>query len=244
MGIDRLQAVAANRARLIALDAPPPPVPADVADDLLRSAVCPKCGYDLNGLPSVGTCPECGRTYGGDEVCLYGFGAGRKASHWNRRPPTRARLALRWAWSLPLLGLFVWARAAVADPARPIHPMVHTHRAGVDRQHLASAARRCCPTGHGAGPILAGRCLTVEPRARARPVRAGRPRQAGSLAEDRPGADPAGQGRARQDQRSATTRSGGSCAWTASTRSSAARPTQWRRCGSELPAGNAAADRR
>jgi hypothetical protein len=100
MGTDREQAVVANRARLLAQTAPPPPVPADMADDLLRATACARCGYDLNGLPlPSGTCPECGRPYGGIEVCLYGYGAGSKRTDWTRRPLTRRQLAWRWTWS-------------------------------------------------------------------------------------------------------------------------------------------------
>jgi hypothetical protein len=97
MGTDREQAVLANRARLLALDGPPPPVRADVADGLLRSTVCARCGYELTGLSQpTGACPECGRAYGGPEVCLYGYAAGGKQTAWTRKPLSLRRIAFVW----------------------------------------------------------------------------------------------------------------------------------------------------
>ncbi|HLP83486.1 MAG TPA: hypothetical protein VK157_03985 [Phycisphaerales bacterium] len=32
--------------------------------------VCPKCGYDLHGCDSFGSCPECGRPYARDKLAL------------------------------------------------------------------------------------------------------------------------------------------------------------------------------
>jgi hypothetical protein len=32
--------------------------------------VCPKCGYDLHGCDSFGSCPECGRPYARDKLPL------------------------------------------------------------------------------------------------------------------------------------------------------------------------------
>jgi len=119
VGIDREQAVLANRARLLAQPALPPPVPDDVADELLRSTVCARCGYDLTGLPvPIGTCPGCGRAYGGAEICLYGYGTGSKRTDWTRNPPNRWQLVWRWAVLIVAvaamassyqLRIFVWA---------------------------------------------------------------------------------------------------------------------------------------
>jgi hypothetical protein len=44
------------------------------ADALLRCAICPQCGYRLDGLPNRGLCPECGFAYSPDLLVLYGSG--------------------------------------------------------------------------------------------------------------------------------------------------------------------------
>ena len=48
--------------------------------DPLRLERCPSCGYQLEGLPDEGTCPECGRQYNQSVVVLHGWGRGTHAS--------------------------------------------------------------------------------------------------------------------------------------------------------------------
>ena len=57
--------------------------------ECLRAAVCPNCGYALEGLPRAGTCPECGRPYGNSQVVLHGFARGKHESPQNAK---RSRL--------------------------------------------------------------------------------------------------------------------------------------------------------
>ncbi len=103
---DRARQIVANRARLLADTFRPPVGLAGPLDERLRPALCGRCGYDLSGLPPAGLCPECGRPFGGQEVLLYGYAAAGGTGSWAGRPPTRRQLAWRWAWSLPVLGLF------------------------------------------------------------------------------------------------------------------------------------------
>ncbi len=116
MAIDREQAVAANRARLLAGDAPPPPVPADVLAACFQPAACPGCDYALTGLAPAGQCPECGLAYGPPEVWLYGTATGSLAL------PGRVVLARRSLWAAVLavpfaaVGLMqAWVRTGLAD---------------------------------------------------------------------------------------------------------------------------------
>lgn len=44
------------------------------ADALVHCAICPQCGYCLDGLPDRGFCPECGLPYSPDLLVLYGSG--------------------------------------------------------------------------------------------------------------------------------------------------------------------------
>jgi hypothetical protein len=48
------------------------------AQNLNRVTLCTRCGYALQGLPSRGRCPECGREYSPDVLVLYGRGRGGK----------------------------------------------------------------------------------------------------------------------------------------------------------------------
>lgn len=52
----------------------------EVADDPLRLKHCPQCGYQLAGLPSEGTCPECGHAYDPRHVILHGWVRGSGAT--------------------------------------------------------------------------------------------------------------------------------------------------------------------
>jgi hypothetical protein len=46
------------------------------AQNLNRVTLCTRCGYALQGLPSRGRCPECGRAYSPDVLVLFGNGQG------------------------------------------------------------------------------------------------------------------------------------------------------------------------
>lgn len=72
---------------------PPPPA--------FRRTVCPACGYALVGLPAAGRCPECGTAYRSDEVILYGWACGSRASVENSRGLTLVwKLVGPTAWLL------------------------------------------------------------------------------------------------------------------------------------------------
>jgi hypothetical protein len=82
--------------------------------ECLWAAVCPNCGYALDGLPRTGTCPECGRQYGKSEVVLHGFARGAHESPQNAK---RSRLA--WvifcsvAWILFQLPQLIFGRMSL-----------------------------------------------------------------------------------------------------------------------------------
>jgi len=72
-----------------------PPTEIPLAD--LAPPMCPQCGYTLKGLPAEGHCPECGLTYGAEQIVFYA---------WGQQPSTRKSPA----WFIALLafdGLFV-----------------------------------------------------------------------------------------------------------------------------------------
>src|SRR5690242_21157814 len=48
----------------------------------LAQTICPRCDYDLRGLPPEGTCPECGRPYDRETIIFRGWSAGTKKSPW------------------------------------------------------------------------------------------------------------------------------------------------------------------
>jgi hypothetical protein len=48
--------------------------------DPLRMTRCMRCGYALDGLGDVGTCPECGLDYDQSMVVLYGEARGNTAT--------------------------------------------------------------------------------------------------------------------------------------------------------------------
>lgn len=65
-----------------------PGVPAD-----LPPRVCGGCGYPLTGLPDDGQCPECGSSYGRDQVVLAGWAIGAHETIANFGTPSQARLS-------------------------------------------------------------------------------------------------------------------------------------------------------
>ena len=92
-------------------------------DDELQVVLCPECGYSLEGLPTEGTCPECGGAYDQRAIILHGWGCGSHADLGNAAP---ARLGMigfsaacgvfgatqiryRFAWATPIA---VWAAGA------------------------------------------------------------------------------------------------------------------------------------
>jgi hypothetical protein len=72
-----------------------------VGADPLRLERCPQCGYQLDGLPAEGACPECGRRYDQSVVFFYG---------WARGSYTDVATARPWALGLMLLAAvaIVW----------------------------------------------------------------------------------------------------------------------------------------
>lgn len=79
--------------------------------DPLRLTHCPGCGYQLEGLPPAGTCPECGRGYDPGIVILHGYARGGYADLATARPGVAVVLTL-------LYGLMVlkWLTRSGADP--------------------------------------------------------------------------------------------------------------------------------
>jgi hypothetical protein len=77
-----------------------------------RPEFCPECGYNLNGLPDQGTCPECGIAYG-HEIVLLGWGVGSYATIANRRITPRFKFAIVLYALLVLPALWLgWPGAA------------------------------------------------------------------------------------------------------------------------------------
>ena len=74
-----------------------------LVDASLRPAACPRCDYPLDGLPAVGTCPECGRGYDGSVLYLYGHNL---TGPWRRPAWSNRRLA--WDWGLFALTILPW----------------------------------------------------------------------------------------------------------------------------------------
>lgn len=58
------------------------------------SRYCPFCGYQLDGLPSLGACPECGLTY-------------RQQTIQTRPLPTAREIIARFSWPVIVFGLVV-----------------------------------------------------------------------------------------------------------------------------------------
>jgi hypothetical protein len=69
------------------------PAPAPV-NDVQRVSHCPKCAYELTGLPDEGLCPECGRAYDQTCVFLYGTALGEHAGVHNATPWRIVAIAL------------------------------------------------------------------------------------------------------------------------------------------------------
>lgn len=82
----------------------------------LRLAMCPDCGYSLNGLPDRGRCPGCGFEFHPRQIILYGWASGSKATVVNARGGTVGLIAIAfvllvffadvaWGHSIPLMAL-------------------------------------------------------------------------------------------------------------------------------------------
>jgi hypothetical protein len=99
------------------------------ASDPLRLDRCASCGYQLQGLPTEGICPECGSAYDQRTIILHGWARGGHGHVGNARPWVSALLALlllglvwiNWlsrnylylAWSVfvvAMMGLALWRR--------------------------------------------------------------------------------------------------------------------------------------
>lgn len=64
---------------------------------------CPNCGYSLFGLNSIGTCPECGRSYDQSEMILYGWARGQHETLANAKPSRLAWVLLVLLFRFPML---------------------------------------------------------------------------------------------------------------------------------------------
>jgi hypothetical protein len=60
-------------------------------DPSLKLTFCPRCDYSLQGLPEVGTCPECGGSYNDDFIIL------------RENTVKNARLIFETSWAVLLL---------------------------------------------------------------------------------------------------------------------------------------------
>jgi hypothetical protein len=75
----------------------------------LRLNVCPRCEYSLAAHPPSGVCPECGRAYEADEIVLYGYALGQRATGWNTRPPTIVAIVV--SVGIPLMYIVMGGRS-------------------------------------------------------------------------------------------------------------------------------------
>src|SRR5437763_16523008 len=74
------------------------------------ATACPRCDYSLLGLPAIGVCPECGRTYDAQSVYLYGYAVGQRANAWSRRPMRAREQVSSAVVALGILGFFMVRR--------------------------------------------------------------------------------------------------------------------------------------
>jgi uncharacterized protein YjiS (DUF1127 family) len=74
------------------------------------TSICPNCGYSLIGLNSIGTCPECGRSFDQSEMILYGWARG---SHETVANAKKSRVA--WVAVSSLLVLLFQSPVLIFD---------------------------------------------------------------------------------------------------------------------------------
>lgn len=75
----------------------------------ISATKCVVCTYTLTGLPDEGRCPECGNTYGGEEIVLVGSREIRTPWQWGRKGMALLSALIGCGFlTLALVALLAW----------------------------------------------------------------------------------------------------------------------------------------